>query len=160
TIVRSTRRRTMTMRCALATAALVLATGCGGGARDATTAAPQPASGQIPLATSRTDPAPALPPGHPPTGGADLAWTAPDAWPTVPPTSSMRKAQYRIPKAAGDAEDGECAVFYFGAGQGGDVKANVDRWAGQFVDAAGKTPSPTITETTAGGMKVSKVVLE
>ena len=44
----------------------------------------------------------------------------------------MRKASYRVKKAEGDAEDAELAVFHFGAGQGGSLEANVDRWTGQF----------------------------
>jgi hypothetical protein len=41
----------------------------------------------------------------------------------------MRRAQYRIPGPAGP---GECVVFYFGPGQGGDAKSNAARWASQF----------------------------
>ena len=44
----------------------------------------------------------------------------------------MRKASYEVPRAAGDTEDGELAVFYFGPGQGGSIDANVDRWVKQF----------------------------
>src|SRR5690606_15264033 len=40
------------------------------------------------------------------------------------------------PKAEGDAQDGELAVFYFGAGQGGDVEMNINRWTGQFTEVA------------------------
>jgi hypothetical protein len=85
-----------------------------------------------------------LPPGHPPVGGQGtsprippgggssgqgLTWTAPRGWTFETPTSSMRRAQYRIPGAAGP---GECAVFFFGPGQGGDAQSNAARWAGQF----------------------------
>jgi hypothetical protein len=88
-----------------------------------------------------------LPPGHPPiggsaphetipapppgggTGGDGLTWQSPAGWTKETPASSMRRAQYRIPGAGGP---GECAVFYFGPGQGGDAKANAERWAGQF----------------------------
>ena len=44
----------------------------------------------------------------------------------------MRAATYKIP--GGDTAEGvpEVAVFYFGAGQGGDIDGNVARWAGQF----------------------------
>ncbi len=34
---------------------------------------------------------------------------------------------------------GECAVYFFGSGQGGSVDANVDRWVGQFVQANGRS---------------------
>jgi hypothetical protein len=44
----------------------------------------------------------------------------------------MRKASYEVPRANGDTEDGELAVFYFGPGQGGSIDANVDRWVKQF----------------------------
>ena len=46
----------------------------------------------------------------------------------------MRKASFIVPRADGDAEDGELTVFYFGPGQGGSVDANVDRWVKQFGD--------------------------
>jgi hypothetical protein len=38
---------------------------------------------------------------------------------------------------SGDAEPAEVNVFYFGSGQGGDVEANLERWAGQMSDTAG-----------------------
>lgn len=63
--------------------------------------------------------------------GSTLRFAAPEGWESLPPSSSMRKAQYRLPRAAGDAEDAEMVVFYFG-GQGGGVQANIDRWIGQF----------------------------
>ena len=44
----------------------------------------------------------------------------------------MRAATYTIPAAAGDREDAECIVNYFGPGQGGPVDANVKRWIGQL----------------------------
>jgi hypothetical protein len=93
-----------------------------------------------------------LPPGHPPTGESGkapsvpapsprsgtarqgLAWTLPAGWAEETPSSSMRRAQYRILGPGGPAE---CAVFYFGPGQGGDAKANAARWAGQFHRADG-----------------------
>jgi hypothetical protein len=44
----------------------------------------------------------------------------------------MRVATYSVPAAQGDAEGAECAVYYFGAGQGGGVDANLQRWIGEF----------------------------
>ncbi len=70
-----------------------------------------------------------LPPGHPPTGSPGLVWTAPPGWTSQQPASPMRRAQYAI---AGPGGPAECAVFYFGPGQGGDAESNVARWAGQF----------------------------
>ena len=81
-----------------------------------------------------------------PHGGGALKWTAPPEWIQETPASSMRKAQYRLPRAAGDAEDGELAVFYF-EGSGGSVQANIERWIGQFRKADG-TPVGDAAKTT------------
>jgi hypothetical protein len=85
-----------------------------------------------------------MPSDHPPTGqgaavpsllggsgtvSTSLAWDTPEAWIEETPSSGMRRAQYRV---TGEAGDGECVVFYFGPGQGGDAQANAERWAGQF----------------------------
>lgn len=105
--------------------------------------------GASPASWAQTSP---LPPGHPPLGGAGprpevppppsgsgsgtqgLVWKIPPGWTQETPASSMRRAQYRIPGPGGPAE---CAVFYFGPGQGGDAKANADRWIEQFRRADG-----------------------
>ena len=92
-----------------------------------------------------------LPPGHPPaergntppagpppgsgTGSMSLTWTAPSSWIAETPKTGMRRAQYRIDGKGGPAE---CIVFYFGPGQGGGAKANIERWAGQFRRADGR----------------------
>ena len=89
--------------------------------------------------------------------GQGVVWTAPPGWTVETPSSSMRRAQYRI---AGPGGEAECVVFYFGPGQGGDAKANVARWAGQFRDAGGpKTrdlraalrPAPSVPTTCCWG---------
>lgn len=81
-----------------------------------------------------------------PHGSGVLKWAAPPEWVQEAPTSSMRKAQYRLPRSAGDTEDAELAVFYF-EGSGGSVQANVDRWIGQFRKADG-TPAGDTAKTT------------
>jgi hypothetical protein len=43
----------------------------------------------------------------------------------------MRVAEFVLPKATGDAEDGDVVVYFFG-GQGGDVEANINRWVSQM----------------------------
>lgn len=59
---------------------------------------------------------------------AGVTWTIPEGWdPTGP--RPMRVATYLIGEGASESE---CAVFFFGAGQGGDVQSNIDRWIGQF----------------------------
>ncbi len=71
-------------------------------------------------------------PSHGAAGAvAGVHWVAPKGWSTQPPRQ-MRVATYSVPAAGGDAEGGECAVFFFGSGQGGNVDANIERWAAQF----------------------------
>lgn len=70
----------------------------------------------------------------------------------------MRLATYRVPKASGDAEDGELAVFYFGPGQGGDVGANLDRWKRQFSDV--KKDDVRQTERTVNGLPAHVLEIE
>jgi hypothetical protein len=70
-----------------------------------------------------------------PTAAAGLTWTLPAGW-TIEAPRSMRVATYAIPATQGDAEGAECAVFYFGASQGGGVDANLQRWIGQFQPGA------------------------
>jgi len=65
----------------------------------------------------------------------DLATAAPAQWRSVEPSSSMRLLQMSVPGANG--ADAEVVVFFFGAGQGGDVQANVERWRSQFTGADG-----------------------
>jgi hypothetical protein len=59
---------------------------------------------------------------------AGLSWSIPEGWDIMGPRP-MRAATYMI--GEGD-NSSECAVFFFGTGQGGDVQSNIDRWIGQF----------------------------
>jgi hypothetical protein len=144
---------------------------CGG---DAPKPVPPPGAAPAPSAAAHADAhavsssADSLPPGHPPldrsaggfevappasgagTGATALAWSEPAGWISEPPSSAMRKAQYRVPGPGGD---GECVVFYFGPGQGGDAMSNASRWASQFRTAAGQAPMTT-RELASGSTKV------
>jgi hypothetical protein len=77
------------------------------------------------------------PPAGSGTGATGLAWSVPETWIQEEPKSAMRRAQYRVAGAAGDAE---CVVFYFGPGQGGGPMANAERWADQFSQPDGSSP--------------------
>jgi hypothetical protein len=70
----------------------------------------------------------------------DLTYTKPDAWTSVRTTSTMRVAQFAVPRAAGDVADAELVVYYFG-GSGGSVDANIDRWIGQMQQPDGRPSS-------------------
>lgn len=93
-------------------------------------------------------------------GAADaqvsLRYDAPAGWMPVEPSSPMRVAQFLLPRADGDPEDAECAVFYFG-GEGGTVEANLDRWTNQMLQPD-DSPSADVATTTSfevGGMPVT-----
>ena len=56
----------------------------------------------------------------------------PASWKQGKSSSSMRLAQFALPKNEG-GEDVELVVFYFGGGSAGGIQANLDRWEGQFL---------------------------
>src|SRR5687768_8540566 len=56
----------------------------------------------------------------------ELRYKVPSGWTAEKPTSDMRVAQYKLPKAEGDGEDALLIVYYFGQGQGGSAQANID----------------------------------
>ena len=89
----------------------------------------------------------------------DLHFKAPDAWTTEKPASNMRVAQYKLPKADGDPEDASLVIYYFGAGQGGNVQANIDRWINQMQQSDGSASKDRAkTDNLAvNGLKVSTV---
>ena len=66
---------------------------------------------------------------------AGIQWKVPASW-AQGPEKPMRAATYMIGTGA---EQAECAVFYFGNGQGGDVQANIGRWIGQVKQPDGSS---------------------
>ncbi|HYV35670.1 MAG TPA: hypothetical protein VE988_08195 [Gemmataceae bacterium] len=66
-----------------------------------------------------------------------LSGKAPASWKEEKPSSTMRLSQFRLPKAEGDAEDAELAIFFFESG--GSVQDNIDRWKGMFTAPEGKS---------------------
>src|SRR5437899_6158030 len=64
---------------------------------------------------------------------SEFEFTRPAGWESVEVTSSMRKAQFKVP-GPDRKQSAEVVFFYFGEGNGGGTKANVDRWIGQFQD--------------------------
>ena len=122
--------------------------------------------------TARTSAPPEAPAASPqPVSAADASGSAaeksfgpikakvPAEWTEQTPSSSMRKAQYALPKVSGDGEDGELAVFYFGPGQGGSVEANIERWIGQISqpDGSSSKDKAKTNKKEIGGMAVTLV---
>jgi hypothetical protein len=87
----------------------------------------------------------------------DLRLKPPEGWVSERPSSNMRVSQYRLPAADGDTEAASLVVYYFGAGQGGSVDANLERWIGQMQPPDGRpSKDKAKTETTTvNGMKVT-----
>ena len=83
---------------------------------------------------------------------AGLSLQAPHGWQSEPPATPMRAAQWKIAgkndtkgDAPADAEGGKVVAFFFGAGQGGDAKANLARWSTTMTTPQG---APAVGETT------------
>lgn len=78
---------------------------------------------------------------------AGLRFSAPPEWTARQASSSMRVAEYVLPRAAGDTEDGELIVYFFG-GSGGSVDANIERWLGQMQQPDGRASRDVATRST------------
>ena len=87
-----------------------------------------------------------------------LAYTAPAVWQTRPVASRMRVAEFVIPHVAGDVEDAELIVYYFGTGAG-TVDANIDRWIGQIQQSDGSSTKDKARRSsqTVNGLTVTTV---
>lgn len=81
----------------------------------------------------------------------------PAGWTPQVPSSDMRVAQFTAGSKLGAAD---IAVFHFGLAGGGTVQENIDRWASQFLDGAGKPVKPAVEKGSASGMPVTWVALD
>lgn len=134
--------------------ASVLATGCARNASENGAGDSPPAQagagveGKAPAAPARA-------------AGTPLVFEPAPDWVVETPTSQMRRAQYRLPRSAGDAEDGECVVYFFGEMGGGGVEANLARWASQFEQPDGRDSMAVLvrSERQVAGMPVHEAQL-
>ena len=85
-----------------------------------------------------------------------LRWTMPVGW-RAQPERPMRAATYTVAAASGDREPGECAIFFFGRGQGGSVQDNIDRWRSQIQGPDGKPAAAKIDKQQVRGLTVTRV---
>ena len=88
-----------------------------------------------------------------------LNFTVPAGWVEEERASSMRVAQYRLPKVAGDTEDASIVLYYFGQGQGGSTAANIERWVSQIQQADGSASKDKAKQENldVNGLKVATV---
>src|SRR5260221_10830253 len=87
---------------------------------------------------------------------AGLRWMAPMGWKSEDP-QPLRVATYTIVATTGDHDNAECAVYFFGAGQGGTVQANVERWKSQFHGPDGKQATARVAMRTIHGLAVTTI---
>lgn len=139
---------------------LAFALACGGGS---TSSSPREVkTGPAAVASHESTPAPPSPSGDrsdsltPPaavgpvvTAGA-LRFELPAPFEREAPASPMRLAQAVV---SGEAGPAELAVFYFGAGQGGSVDANFERWLAQ-IERPKRAPEPQRGTFTADSFDV------
>src|SRR5215470_9604937 len=69
---------------------------------------------------------------------AGLRFAVPSGWERVQPTSPMRAAQFRIPRAGRKQEDGELLLFGYSPRKGGSASDLAERWYAQFTQPDGK----------------------
>jgi hypothetical protein len=93
-----------------------------------------------------------------PALAAGLAFMTPAGWKPAATSSSMRVAQFVLPRAAGETQDAELVVYYFG-GSGGTIDANIDRWLGQMQQPNGQPSGAVATRAkrTVNGLAVTLV---
>src|SRR5215210_9316289 len=85
-----------------------------------------------------------------------FTFSRPAEWQWVPVTSQMRKAQLKVPGAAGK-EAADVTFFHFGTGMGGDLQATAQRWLAQFESREGASK---IEWKDLGGRKAAIVSTE
>ena len=130
----------------------IIAAGCGDKPTTSKTAPAQPADSTLGTLAGTAESAPAN------TTTQDLGTISvmvPAGWNIERPTSTMRKAQYRLPRADGDTNDADLRVFHFGPNQGGSTEENLARWYGQFHQA--ESSPATVANITVAGMDATVV---
>jgi len=83
----------------------------------------------------------------PASENATMSWTAPKAWTSAPNPNTFRKATFKVPGEAGEAE---LSI----SESGGSLADNIARWEKQFGDAKAKTSKQTVS-----GLEVTLVEL-
>ena len=87
---------------------------------------------------------------------ASLKWAAPAGW-VSQGSAPFRVVTYAVPAAAG-SDKAECIVYFFGAGQGGSVEANLERWKGQF-SQSGKPAEAKVAKRMVRGVSMTTIDL-
>ena len=127
-----------------------------------TTRESEPAKPAAPASpTTAAEPSAPAAPEEPAAAATGLVLAPQSGWAVESPSSKMRKAQYLLPRAEGDAQDASLVVYYFGPNGGGGREANLQRWAGQFEQPDGSESSSHLksADRTVNGLAVTDVEL-
>ena len=68
-----------------------------------------------------------------------ITFTPPSTWKDLG-ASGMRSGNYAYGPFEGASDSATLGIFYFGKGQGGDAKSNIERWIGQMQETGGADP--------------------
>ncbi|HYV57086.1 MAG TPA: hypothetical protein VE911_06060 [Candidatus Nitrosopolaris sp.] len=92
---------------------------------------------------------------------AGLRFAVPSGWERVQPTSPMRAAQFRIPRAGRKQEDGELLLFGYSPRKGGSASDLAERWYAQFTQPDGKSSkeAASVTRRSVNGLTVEVIDL-
>ena len=82
-----------------------------------------------------------------------LAFKAPATWKKKTPRSNIIEVEFEAAAAKGDEIAGRLTIM----GAGGDIKQNIDRWNGQFLQPDGGETKSKVEKTTVGGNTVHLV---
>ena len=89
-----------------------------------------------------------------------LQFNLPDRWTSETGETLARVAQWRISPPRGQTGEGGMVVcFYFGPGNGGTVKENIDDWIGSIFNADGHPAAAEVKHRQANGVNISQVVV-
>ena len=80
-----------------------------------------------------------------PAPSSTLKYDMPQGWTRKPLSSSMRLADFVLPKVESDSEDATLTVYHF-PGSGGGVDANLERWVNQMTQPDNR-PSKEVAKT-------------
>jgi hypothetical protein len=83
-----------------------------------------------------------------------FAFSVPDGWRSMTPSSPMRKAQLEVARGT---EKAEVTFFYFGGDQGGSAADNLARWYAQF---PGSEKNQITENVQAGPVKITFAMTE
>ncbi len=85
-----------------------------------------------------------------------LTTTKPEDWASAVLENTMQRVRYLVPGVEGEEP---ASLVVFSIGMGGEVQANIDRWAGQVTNPDGSPGEPKVEEFTVSDMTVTLVEL-